>query len=133
MLSTLATRFAASRATALWRLGWRGRWDIGRVLNHDNAEVRNNLAWLLATASDSTVRDPARALELADKAERLAPEPNPIIYHTLAAAYFATGKTAEAINSDERAEKLAEEAGDAALTDAVRKELETYRKKKPQG
>lgn len=99
----------------------------------DSVSALNNLAWLLATAADSSIKNPARAVELGEKAERLAPEPNAIIYHTLAAAYAANGKTDHAITAAERAQKLAEDAGDKDLADAVKKELEEYRKKQGTG
>lgn len=91
----------------------------------ESVSAINNLAWLLAT--NPTIRDPARAVSLAEKAGQLAPQPNPIIYHTLAAAYAASGRKDDAISAAERCRQLAIEQGDTALADAVQHELEAYR------
>jgi protein O-mannosyl-transferase len=93
----------------------------------DSVSMLNNFAWLLASAADPSVRDAARAIDLAQKASRLAPEPHALIYHTLAAAFAAAGKTADAITAAERAEQLAEARGDTKLVQTVKKELESYK------
>src|SRR5437016_10139115 len=49
---------------------------------HMNAEV--NLAWVLATSPDDSVRDGAKAVELAEDATRRAGHPNAIALRTLA-------------------------------------------------
>ena len=93
----------------------------------ESVSAINNLAWLLATNPDPAIRDPTRAVSLAEKAGQLAPQPNPIIYHTLAAAYAASGRKDEAISAAERCRQIAIEQGDTALADAVQHELEAYR------
>ncbi len=93
-----------------------------------SVSVLNNFAWLLATATDPKVRDPARAINLAEKAAVLAPRPHALIFHTLAAACAAAGKTADAITAAERAEELAEAQGDTKLAQSVKKELENYKR-----
>jgi Zn-dependent protease with chaperone function len=77
-------------------------------LKPDSPAVLNNLAWLYATCEDERFRDPPRALELAQAAARLQPAAH--VLDTLAEAYFANGKYAEAVAVGGRA--LAAAAGD---------------------
>ena len=64
-------------------------------LNPDDAETNNNLAWLLLTISDQSLRDYRKALILAQKAA--AANPLPHIIDTLAEAYWRAGNPATAI------------------------------------
>jgi len=69
-----------------------------------NAEIMNNLAWLLLTSGDPSVRDPLQALTLARGAAIL--QPKGYIFDTLATAFWANGLIDEAV----RTERLAMEA-----------------------
>lgn len=90
-------------------------------------EALNDTAWVLATAADPAVRDPREALELARRANLLAPAPQPNFLGTLAAACAAAGRFDEAMAVAERAITLAEEAGMHAFADETRARLERYR------
>ena len=94
----------------------------------NSVSALNNLAWLLATASDSNLRNPTRAIMLAEKAQELLPRPNALVYHTLASAYASAGRIDDAVAAAEHAQNLAEQDGDTVLADAVKKELDAYRK-----
>jgi tetratricopeptide (TPR) repeat protein len=61
-----------------------------------SAVERNNLAWAYLTAPES-LRDPARALELAQEAVRLEPG-NPMYRNTLGVAYYRAGRYRDAID-----------------------------------
>jgi Zn-dependent protease with chaperone function len=67
----------------------------------DNPHTLNNLAWILATATDKALYDPPRALELAQKAITLNKEPH--IWDTLAESLFVNGRIEEAIEAERRA------------------------------
>ena len=58
-------------------------------------EAANNLAWLLATCPDRSLRDGARAIALARQASQHSHDQNPVILGTLAAAYAETGNWAD--------------------------------------
>ena len=58
-------------------------------LKPENAEALNNLAWLYATAQDTSWRNPAEALRLSRMAVELDPKPH--ILDTLAESYFQNG------------------------------------------
>ena len=55
---------------------------------------RNNLAWLLATSSDASIRDGNRAMELANEAVQLSHGKDPNYLRTLAAACAESGRFA---------------------------------------
>ncbi|MGA2680016.1 MAG: tetratricopeptide repeat protein, partial [Sedimentisphaerales bacterium] len=66
-------------------------WAKATELKPDDAELLNNLAWLLATTSDVSVSDANKAVELAQHACELTGYKNPSFLDTLAAAYAAAG------------------------------------------
>jgi tetratricopeptide (TPR) repeat protein len=71
------------------------------MLNPENPETLNNLAWLLATCEDETYRDAETALSLSLKAVSLKPAAH--ILDTLAESYYANGRWAEAIEAEKQA------------------------------
>ena len=71
------------------------------VLNPDQPDILNNLAWLLATSEDPATRNHQRALLLAQRAIHLKNAPH--IWDTLAEALFANGRIEEAIQAEEKA------------------------------
>jgi len=69
-----------------------------------NAEVLNNLAWLLLTARDHSLRDARRALTLARTAATL--ERNGHVLDTLATAFWANGLVEDAVLAELEAMQL---------------------------
>jgi len=65
-------------------------------INPNQPEACNNLAWVLATASDDAVRDPIRAVELAQKAIELDPK-HTDFFNTLGVAHYRAGHWQDAI------------------------------------
>jgi Flp pilus assembly protein TadD len=92
----------------------------------NDAEACNNLAWLLATTSDSSLRDGAKALALAQHAGELAGREDPMILQTLAAAEAETGNYREAIASARRALELAVKQKNDPLAGKLRTEIRLY-------
>jgi serine/threonine protein kinase/tetratricopeptide (TPR) repeat protein len=71
-------------------------------LNFINTLVTmNNLAWILATASDVKYRDPSRAVELAKKAAELSPR-HTVFWGTYGTALYRTGDWKGAIAALEK-------------------------------
>ncbi len=66
-----------------------------------NPEIMNNLAWLLLTSEQLSLRDPLQALTLARAAETL--QPKGYILDTLATAYWANGLIEEAVLTVQKA------------------------------
>jgi protein O-mannosyl-transferase len=102
--------------------------EFQRILatNPDQIEVCNSLAWLLATASDSSMRNGARALALARHVSELGGGGNPVTLHTLAAACAETGNFGEAISTARRALDLAVQQKNDLLAGKLRTEITLY-------
>jgi len=97
----------------------------------DSLEALHNLAWLLATHEPAEGGDPARAVELAQRARELGGQENAQCLDTLAAAYAAAGRFDDAILIAQRAAQLAQSAGQAALAKNIQSRLELYRAGRP--
>ena len=122
-------------ASALLR---RGR--VAEAMNHYQAAIDaqpgnpyllNNLAWVLATATQSSARNGPRAVELAEKAERLSGGRNPSILGTLAAAYAESGRFPEAVTTAQRALALAIAQTNTAQVISLKEQVGLYRAGSP--
>jgi Flp pilus assembly protein TadD len=90
------------------------------------AEAHNNLAWELATASQASLRNGGKAVELAERANQLTGGENPLILHTLAAAYAEAGRFGDAMQSAQKAIELAQAAGQPDMAGQFTGELKLY-------
>lgn len=88
----------------------------------------NDLAWILATTPDPELRDPDQAVRLLESV-RLDPEPLAALLDTLAAAYAASGRFAEAVETADQA--LLQARHDPVLSAAIRARRELYRAGQP--
>jgi len=68
-----------------------------------NADLANNLAWVLLTARDKSLRDPLRALTLARSAAIMNENEKGYILDTLATALWANGLVEEAVHTEIKA------------------------------
>jgi tetratricopeptide (TPR) repeat protein len=91
-----------------------------------NPSTCNNLAMLLATCPDASLRDGARAVELAQRANRITSGRNPLLLGTLAAAYAETGRFAEAAATARTALELASRHPNSPLAQALQAQLRRY-------
>ena len=85
------------------------------------------LAWLLATTEDRTIRDPQTALQFAMRAAVLTGRRDPMVLDVLAAAHAAAGDF-------DRAAATAQAALDLAtgpLAAGIRERLDAYRRRQP--
>ena len=114
--------------------------DLDRAIAHyrralelksDFLEVQNNLAWVLATSSEPAFRNGHRAVDLAERANRQTGGTNPLILHTLAAAYAEAGRFDEATSRAKHAMELAQSAEQPDLVHQLRTELKLYEAKRP--
>jgi tetratricopeptide (TPR) repeat protein len=87
---------------------------------------RNNLAWLLATSPDASIRDGNRAIEFAKQAVQLSRGKNPNYLRTLAAAFAESGRFAEAKETARQALQAAERGSNSALATALHDEIALY-------
>jgi tetratricopeptide (TPR) repeat protein len=89
-------------------------------------EAQNNMAWVLATCPQASLRNGIKAVGLAERANQLTGNGNPVILHTLAAAYAEAGRFSEAIETVQRALHLAEEQSNTALAGPLQSQLKLY-------
>jgi len=101
------------------------------ALKPDEPEFLNNLAWLLATAADSAVRNGAEAVRLAERACELTGRKQAFNIGTLAAAYAEAGRFEDAVRAAQQAIDVATADGDKARADINRQLLELYKTGKP--
>jgi protein O-mannosyl-transferase len=92
----------------------------------DFAEAQNNLAWVLATWPAAAIRNGARAVQLAEKADLLSESKNPAFKGTLAAAYAEAGRFSEAVATAQRALGLAKAQTNNALIEALEPQIGLY-------
>jgi len=100
-------------------------------LKPDDPWPKNNLAWLLATSAEASLRNGRKAVDLATQAGELAGRDNPIILHTLAAALAEAGRSAEAVATAQRALHLAELQSNTKLAGALQSEIKLYQAGRP--
>ena len=94
-------------------------------LQPDDVGALNNLAWILATSHDATIRNGAKALEFANRACRDAKRPE--LLSTLAAAQAETGDFASAVATVQTALKSAS----ADLQRELAPQLRAYQQGQP--
>ena len=97
----------------------------------DDAEAQKNMAWVLATWPEARVRDGAKAVELAERANQLTDGRNPIMGATLAAAYAEAGRFPDATKTAESALEMANNSGNVALAELIRGQIALYRAGQP--
>jgi Flp pilus assembly protein TadD len=76
----------------------------------DDMTVLSNMARILATSADASLRDGARAVELAERAVTQGGSNEVGVLSTLAAAYAEAGRFDEAVKTSRNALQLAEQA-----------------------
>jgi protein O-mannosyl-transferase len=86
----------------------------------------NNLAWLLATGSNASLRNGARAIQLARQADQLSGGTNALVLRTLAAAYAEAGQFGKAIESAQTAMQLGRSQGDDSLATELQQQIALY-------
>jgi len=99
----------------------------GQLVRQNSAslEVRNNLAWLLATCPDANLRNGTEAVQLAEAVCHVAGN-KPLFLDTLAAAYAEAGRFAEATKAIQKAIALAEAAEATNSIADFRQHLELF-------
>jgi tetratricopeptide (TPR) repeat protein/thiol-disulfide isomerase/thioredoxin len=91
----------------------------------------NNLAWVLATHPDASLRDAERAVALAEQACRATRQAVPEILLTYGAALAASARFDEAIAAAESAAAIAERRNARSLLVRAQSQLDRYRQRQP--
>jgi tetratricopeptide (TPR) repeat protein len=97
----------------------------------DRVSDLNLAASLLATCPDSSLRNSADALALADHAQTLTHGQDAAILDTLSAAYAEAGRFPNAIEVEQQAIAVATQQGKTELTDTLKAHLTRYESNAP--
>jgi tetratricopeptide (TPR) repeat protein len=101
-------------------------------LNPQAPDLSNDLAWLLATTDDKTLRNPEEALTLALRACEITNRQNPAFLDTLAMAYASAGRYEDAIRAEEEALNIAIALEDSDLLNSIKKRLVDFISHEPE-
>ena len=97
-------------------------WREALRLDRECLLAENNLAWVLSTSADDSLRNGPEALALATQANRLTQGKDPMVLRNLAAAYAENRRFAEAIETANQAMALAA----PSLASELQKQLKSY-------
>ena len=107
--------------------------QLQKVLELDPKHIpaQNNLAWLLATCPDGSLRDGKKAVALAQQAVQLSGGKSPEILDTLAAAYAEAGRFPEAVATARRALDLSIAQNNKSLAEVLQNQLKLFESHSP--
>src|SRR6266481_10230501 len=95
-------------------------------ISPQSVSALNNLAWLLATCPDVSLRNGARAIQLAQQADQLSGGTNAVVLRTFAAGYAEAGQFGKAIESGRAATRVAQMQGDNSLAGELEQQIALY-------
>jgi tetratricopeptide (TPR) repeat protein len=101
------------------------------ALAPEDPHSRINMAWVLATAPDASIRDGIKAVEFAQRAVELSGGRDPNFLRALAAAYAETGRFPEAITTAKQAMLIATMQGKSRLAKVLDEDVGLYREHVP--
>jgi tetratricopeptide (TPR) repeat protein len=95
-------------------------------LQPDGTDAMVNLAVLLTSCPDQSLRNPAEAIELAQRAVNLSKEDNPLFLGSLAAAYAASNRYPDAVALARKAYLLAQQQDKPDVAKAIEPKIAEY-------
>ena len=107
------------------------QWQKALAIQPENGNAMSNLAWVFAASPEDSVRDGARAVELAKNALRISGGKIPMIFRTLAAAYAENGRFREAIETAQHGVALANSQGNPGLAAELQSNIALYQAGRP--
>jgi Flp pilus assembly protein TadD len=108
-----------------------GQYEKTLQLRPQHLQAAASLAWMLASNPDASLRNGARAVQLALLADQLSGGQDPKMIGILAAAQAEAGDFSEAAAMAQRGLQLAEEKNQSALAGVLQTQLALYRAGKP--
>jgi tetratricopeptide (TPR) repeat protein len=106
-------------------------WSDAIQLQPSDFAALGRVAWVLATSPDATIRNGGEALALAVRAVEISGGKDARLLDTLAAAYAEKGQFANAVATARRAQALAAQQNEAALSDAIGSRIAWYEADRP--
>jgi tetratricopeptide (TPR) repeat protein len=101
-------------------------WRSGLAVDPNHVPTLRRAAWLLATSRDSSLRNAAEAVTLAERAVRLTGGQDASVLDGLAAAYAEAGRFADAVETANRAQRLAAQQGRRDLSLEIQARVRLY-------
>jgi len=93
--------------------------------------AQRDLAWMLATWPEPSVRNGDKAVALAVQANQLSEGKDPRVLRALAAAYAETGRFPQALATARQALELEQARSPSTLTNELQSEIELYQNNSP--
>jgi tetratricopeptide (TPR) repeat protein len=106
-------------------------WQKVLTIQPDNGNAMSNLAWIFATSPDQSIRNGAKAVQLAEQAVRISGGRIAILFRTLAAAYAESGEFSKAIQTAQRGVELANSQGNSGLAIELEGNIALYQDQRP--
>lgn len=106
------------------------QWKAALKYQPDLSSAQMNLAWVLATCPDPSLRDGAAALALAQHASQLSGGQNPVVLRALAAAYAENGQFPDAIATAQLALQISSQSN-PRLAASLQSQLKSYQNNQP--
>jgi tetratricopeptide (TPR) repeat protein len=94
-------------------------------------QAQANLAWIMATSPEDSLRHGQKAVELAQRANQSSGSSDPMILRILAAAYAEVGRFSDAAETAQRARQIAESQANSMLAARLRAQVELYQAGSP--
>jgi protein O-mannosyl-transferase len=100
-------------------------------LKPDWVEPMNAMAWCLAVNEKTAVRNPDKAVKLAQRTCELTNYKEPALLDTLAVAYAAAGDFDKAVETAQKALELCQSSGQETVKEQIKSRLVLFKNKKP--
>jgi protein O-mannosyl-transferase len=107
------------------------QWQDALAIEPENGNAASNLAWVFATSPEDSIRNGARAVELAERALHLSGGKIPMIFRTLGAAYAENGRFSQAIETAQHGAELANSQDNQGLAAELQRNIAVYESGKP--
>jgi tetratricopeptide (TPR) repeat protein len=106
-------------------------WQKALEIRPQFVPAQNNLAWAFATNPDPSLRNGAKAVQLAQQADKLSGGKNVLILRTLAAAYAEAGQFTNALTTAGQALQLAATEHSIPMINSLESEMKLYEAGQP--
>jgi Flp pilus assembly protein TadD len=106
-------------------------WQKALEIRPQYPPAQNNLAWALATDPDASLRNGAKAIQLAQEANKLSGGKNLLMLRTLAAAYAEAGQFTNALTTAGQALQLAATEDNVSMINSLEAQMKLYEAGQP--
>lgn len=108
-----------------------GRWREDLRATPCDTDLMNDIAWVLATTSETRLRNIEEAGRLVEKARSLMKSPTPVLLDTQAVIHAASGHFSEALDAARKGLALAQDLGQTARAQDLKERIRLYEANTP--